>query len=125
MTNFLQVTPFLHVPDIEAAIAFFVDRLGFTTRYREANYAYLDRETVAVRMLELDAGEAPSNRRRFAHYIDVRDVDALSEELKPRLADLPRGDVRGPKDQPYRQRELMIVAPDGDLIVFGQAIRPA
>ena len=76
-------------------------------------------------MLELDRGEAPSNRRRFAHYVDVRDVDALHAELKPKLADLPPEDVHGPVDQHYGQRELMIVAPDGDLIVFGQAIRRA
>ena len=125
MTNFLQVTPFLHVPDIEAAIAFFVDRLGFELKYRISNYAYVHRETVGIRMLELDRGEAPSNRRRFAHYVDVRDVDGLHAELKPKLADLPPKDVHGPVDQEYGQREFMIVAPDGDLIVFGQAISPA
>ena len=125
MTNFLQVTPFLHVPDIEAAIGFFVDRLGFELKYRISNYAYLHRETVGIRMLELDRGEAPSNRRRFAHYVDVRDVDGLYAELRPKLADLPPKDVHGPVDQEYGQRELMIVAPDGDLIVFGQGIRPA
>ena len=123
MTNFLQVTPFLHVPDIEAAIAFFVDRLGFEVQFRLPGYAYVHRETVGVRMLQLERGEAPSNRRRFAHYVDVRDVDGLYEELKPKLSDLPAKDVRGPGDQEYGQRELMIVAPDGDLIVVGQAIR--
>ena len=123
MTNFLQVTPFLHVPDIEAAIAFFVERLGFELKYRISNYAYLHRETVGIRMLELERGEAPSNRRRFAHYVDVRDVDGLFAEMKPKLADLPPKDVHGPVDQEYGQREFMVVAPDGDLIVFGQAIR--
>ena len=123
MTNFLQVTPFLHVPDIEAAIAFFVDRLGFEVQFRLPGYTYVHRETVGVRMLQLECDEAPSNRRRFAHYVDVRDVDALFAEMKPKLVGLPPKDVHGPVDQEYGQREFMVVAPDGDLIVFGQAIR--
>ncbi|RYD81627.1 MAG: VOC family protein, partial [Sphingomonadales bacterium] len=43
-------------------------------------------------------------------------------ELKPRLIGLNDGDVHGPVDQMYGQRELMIVAPDGNLLVFGQDI---
>jgi hypothetical protein len=35
---------------------------------------------------------------------------------------LPHGDVHGPVNKPYGQRELCILAPDGDLVVFGQAI---
>jgi len=43
-------------------------------------------------------------------------------ELGSKLAELPQGDVYGPVDQPYNQRELMVRAPDGNLMVFGQAI---
>lgn len=56
------------------------------------------------------------------YYIDVEDVDGLLAELKPKLDTLPDGHVHGPRDQPYGQRELMIVAPDGNLLVFGQSI---
>ena len=38
---------------------------------------------------------------------------------------LPEGDVHGPADKPYRQRELLVLAPDGNLIAFGQAIAGA
>jgi hypothetical protein len=65
---------------------------------------------------------APPGNRRFAYYIDVRDLDALHAQLKPKLDGLPAADVHGPVDQPYGQRELMILAPDGNLLVFGQAI---
>ena len=54
--------------------------------------------------------------------MDVRDLDVVLEKIGPNLSQLPAGDVRGPVDQPYRQRELMIRAPDGNLVVFGQAI---
>jgi catechol 2,3-dioxygenase-like lactoylglutathione lyase family enzyme len=122
--NFIQVTPFIHVQDLESALAFFNSILGFETLYREANYAYVERESVGFRLLEEKGPDgAPPGNRRFAYYIDVRDVDALYAELKPRLDTLPKGDVHGPVNQHYRQRELMVLAPDGNLVVFGQAIR--
>ncbi|MGH6949898.1 MAG: bleomycin resistance protein [Vitreimonas sp.] len=122
--NFIQVTPFMHVPDIEKALAFFNDVLGFKTLFRESEYAYVHRETAGFRLLQ-NHGEdgAPPGNRRFCYYVDVRDVDALYAELKPKLDQLPPGDVHGPADKPYRQRELLVLAPDGNLIAFGQAIK--
>lgn len=122
MTNFQQVTPFLHVPDLQKALDFFTDVLGFAVLFREANYAYIHRETVGFRLLEAEPGCAPEPHRGFAYYIDVRDVDALYAELKPKLDTLPPEDVHGPADKPYRQRELLVRAPDGNLIAFGMAM---
>ena len=124
MANFLQVTPFMHVENLDKAVAFFTDILGFELGFRAGNYAYLRREAVAFRLLEACGSEgAPPGNRRYAYYIDVRDVDALHAELKPKLDTLPAGDVAGPLDQPYEQRELTVLAPDGNLIAFGQDIR--
>jgi len=123
MSNFIQVTPFMHVEDIERALAFFTGILGFETRFRAANYAYVHRETTGFRILEQTGADgAPPGNRRFAYYIDVRDVDGLYAELKPKLDTLPKGDVYGPVDQSYGQRELLVLAPDGNLLAFGQAI---
>jgi catechol 2,3-dioxygenase-like lactoylglutathione lyase family enzyme len=123
MSNFVQITPFMHVTDIEKALAFFTGILGFETLLRFSNYAYIHRETVGFRLLEQKGADgAPPGNRRFAYYIDVRDVDGLYNELKPKLDTLPRGDVYGPVNQPYGQRELLVLAPDGNLIAFGQAI---
>ena len=122
-TNFVQITPFMHVEDLEKALAFFNDLLGFATLYRESNYAYVEREGAGIRIMEnIGDDGAPPGNRRFAYYVDVRDVDALHAELKPKLDSLPPRDVHGPADKPYSQRELAIVAPDGNLIVFGQPI---
>ena len=124
MANFLQVTPFMHVENLDKAVAFLTDVLGFELGFRADNYAYLRREAVAFRLLESCGSEgAPPGNRRYAYYIDVRDVDALHAELKPKLDTLPAGDVAGPLDQPYEQRELTVLAPDGNLIAFGQDAR--
>jgi catechol 2,3-dioxygenase-like lactoylglutathione lyase family enzyme len=126
MSNFIQITPFMHVQDLEKALIFFIDVLGFETQFRARDYAYVHRETAGMRILEQKGADAaPPGTRRFAYYIDVRDVDQLYAELKPRLDTLPRRDVYGPVNQPYGQRELLVLAPDGNLIAFGQAIETA
>ena len=124
MANFIQVTPFMHVLELDKALRFFVEILGFEVPFRMENYAYLQREGVAFRILEQRGpGGAPPGNRRFAYYIDVRDVDELYSELKPKLDTLPKEDVYGPVNQEYGQRELLVLAPDGNLIAFGKAIR--
>jgi catechol 2,3-dioxygenase-like lactoylglutathione lyase family enzyme len=116
----------MHVTDLEAALSFFTDTLGFQVLFRASNYAYVEREAVGFRLLEQQGPDgAPPGNRRFAYYIDVRDVDALHVELKPKLDRLPKEDVYGPVNQPYGERELLVLAPDGNLIAFGQAIRKA
>ena len=123
MSNILQITPFMHVGDLDKALAFFNDIVGFRTTFRQPGYAYVEREGVGVRIMESHGAEgAPPGNRRFAYYVDVRDVDALYAELKPKLDSLPPGDVHGPADKPYHQRELLVLAPDGNLLAFGQAI---
>jgi catechol 2,3-dioxygenase-like lactoylglutathione lyase family enzyme len=123
MSNFIQLTGFLYVDNLERALTFFNDILGFETQFRRADYAYVHRETAGFRIWEqTGADAAPPGTRRFAYYIDVRDVDGLYAELKPRLDTLPKGDVHGPMDKSYGQRELLVLAPDGNLIAFGQAI---
>ncbi len=120
--NFIRITPFIHVPDIEAALSFF-NALGFATYFCAGTYAYVQRECAGVRLLQNEGDDgAPPGNRRFAYYIDVEDIEALYQELKPKLDAMPKGDVHGPADKPYNQRELCVLAPDGNLLVFGQTI---
>jgi len=125
VSNFIQITPFMQVDDLDRALVFFNDILGFQTLLRVSNYAYVHRETAGFRILEQRGVDgAPPGNRRFAYYVDVRDVDQLYAELKPKLDTLPKGDVYGPVDQSYGQRELLVLAPDGNLLAFGQQLNP-
>lgn len=122
MSNLIQTTPFMHVPlsEFEAAVQFFRD-LGFASHIHRCDYAYLQRDGCGIRIWgREDEANAPRGQRNFRYYFDVRDVDALYAELKPKLAALPEDHVHGPADKTYQQRELLIVAPDGDLVCFGQ-----
>ncbi len=118
--NLIQVTPFMSVPDLDRAVGFFEDTLGFATTFRVPGYAFVGRGPVGFRLME-DRHAAPGTRR-FAYYIDVVDVDELYAELKPQLDTLPPADVHGPASKPYGQRELIVLAPDGNLLVFGHTI---
>jgi catechol 2,3-dioxygenase-like lactoylglutathione lyase family enzyme len=123
MSNFIRITPFMSVDNLDRAVHFFTDILGFTTYINAGGYAYLQRETAGFRILEQRGEEAASpGTRRYAYYIDVKDVDQLYAELKPKLDTLPNGDVRGPIDREYGQRELLVLAPDGNLLAFGHSI---
>jgi catechol 2,3-dioxygenase-like lactoylglutathione lyase family enzyme len=117
--NFYQITPFIHVPNLDAAVTFFED-LGFKASFRQSNYAYVQRERVAVRLLE---NKIAADNRGYAYYVDVRDVDALYAEFAPVLAAKPHYLGFGLENQDYGQREFGLKAPDGNLLVFGQGIK--
>lgn len=121
--NIIQVTPFMLVPDLEEALAFMTETLGFSLIIRQPDYAYVSRDDAGLRILEAGPGNPfQPGTRRFAYYFDCRDVDALYAELKPKLDALPAGDVHGPADKPYGQRELLVLGPDGNLVAFGQEL---
>ncbi len=99
MSNFVQTTGFMHVPlaKFEEAVTFFRDLLGFTEFIHAGNYAYLEREGCGIRIWGRESeADAPKGKRNFRYYYDVRNVDALYAELKPKLDKLPHGDVHGP-----------------------------
>ena len=124
MTQLIQITPVMHVPDLDKALVFFCDVLGFRVGVRMGDYAYIEREAIGIRLMQNQGDDgAPPGNRRFAYYIDVRNVDGLYAELKPKLDTLPPGDVHGPANKSYGQRELLVLAPDGNLLAFGQAIK--
>ena len=125
MANIIQTTPFMHVPlaEFESAVTFFRVLLGFKEHVHSNDYAYLERDGCGIRIWgRKDPADAPRGCRNFRYYYDVRDVDALYAELKPKLDKLPKHDVHGPADKDYGQRELLILAPDGDLVCFGQRL---
>jgi len=122
MANFRQATPCLNVPNFDETVAFFTDVLGFEAEtFGFSGYAYLDREGVGIRVAHKDA-PIPEGEGWCGVYIDVWDVDALYAELEDKLAHLPPGDVEGPVDRFYGQRELLIRAPFGKMITFGHDI---
>jgi catechol 2,3-dioxygenase-like lactoylglutathione lyase family enzyme len=122
MPNFIRITPCMHVEDVPAAVPFFTDLLGFKAPVNTPIYAYVQRGNAAIRImrgLRSPGEEIPPGNGRFLYYIDVEDIAAVHAELQSKL-DAAGVHTRGPVDQPYGQREFMVTAPDGNLIVYGQ-----
>lgn len=119
--NFVQVTPFLGAKNLDVTIAFYRDLLGFGLFVSGGGYAYLERERVGLRLLDIEEGQAIPER--VVHiYIDVRDADTLFAQMSEAIETLPPERFGAPKDQPYGQREFWVRDPNGHLITFGQGI---
>lgn len=118
-----RITPFVPCTKLDTQIAFYRDVLGFTLGFHADNYAFLSRDDVAVRLVEVDSDinlHAPERQQSF--YIDVQEIDALYAEMVPQLSKLPSGRVRAPFDQDYGQREFHVIDEDCTLIFFGEAV---
>ena len=124
MTKVHQITPFLHVPDLEAALSFFCGSLRFELRHRESDYAYVEFAGHGLRMLEEPRRDlTPDGKARVSVYMDVSDVDELFARLRPALEALPPGTVEPVMDKSWKQREFQVRMPDGDWLTFGQPVR--
>lgn len=123
MPHLKQITPMVPVTSLAKSCGFFENVLGFQTTFHADNYAFLRRDSVAIRLLEVDAGiDLHQPERQQSCYIDVVGIDALYAELEPKLSKLPKGRVRAPFDQDYGQREFHVIDEDALLIFFGEAI---
>lgn len=123
MTTIHQITPFIHVPDMNAALGFFCDSLGFETKFRVSNYAYVELGGCGLRLLEeAQGGPTPDGKARVGVYVDVSNIDELHERLRVKLDALPPQDVEPLLNKPWNQREFQVRMPDGDWLTFGQPV---
>lgn len=123
MTRINQITPFLHVPDLRAALSFFCETLPFELKFRQSDYAYIELDGCGLRMLEEPTRRLTADgKARVSVYIDVPDVDALHERLREALGKLPKDRVEPPMDKSWKMREFQVRLPDGDWLTFGHPI---
>lgn len=116
-----QITPFVPCTKLASQIEFYRDTLGFTLGFEADNYAFLRRDGVAVRLVEVCADiDLKDPAREGSFYIDVQGIDALYAGLKPMLDRLPAGRVRAPFNQDYGQREFHVADEDCTLVFFGE-----
>jgi catechol 2,3-dioxygenase-like lactoylglutathione lyase family enzyme len=119
-----QITPFIPCTSLSAQIEFFVSVLGFEVGSSEERFAFLSRDDVAVRLVQVDdTVDLTQPERQISFYIDVDDIDALYATMKSKLDNLSSGRVRPPFNQDYDQREFHVADEDCTLIFFGQPLR--
>ena len=118
-----QITPFVPCTSLTRQIAFYRDVLGFTLGFQADNYAFLKRDAVAIRLVEVsDHVDLSAPEREGSFYIDVDGLDAVYADMQPALAQLDPSRVRAPFDQPYGQREFHVADEDCTLVFFGESL---
>jgi HAD superfamily hydrolase (TIGR01509 family) len=114
--KFQTITPRLPVSDVEEALAFYLERLGFTLGWKWGNpltHANACRDCIAVDLIASPTGRVGTAMA----YVQIRGVDAYFAELKGRnvaLSDLG--------DRPYGMRDFEVVDPFGNRLAFGEPL---
>lgn len=117
-----QITPFVPCTSLTAQIGFYRDVLGFNVGFQSEEYAFVHRDDVAVRLVQVaDAVDLSHPERQTSFYVDVQGIDDLYAALKPKLDTLGTGRVRAPFNQDYGQREFHVKDEDCTLVFFGEA----
>lgn len=118
--EFVGVAPVLPVDDLEAAISFYRDRLGFEDTYTWGDppyYAIVGRDTgVRIHLSEREDTRSPIVPQSV--YIFVRDVDAVYQEYRDRGLEI----FSAPDDQDYGMREFEVRDNSGHFLTFGEGI---
>jgi uncharacterized glyoxalase superfamily protein PhnB len=119
-TELKRVIPILDVRDVNAALRYYVEHLGFQVDFRYEgdpnNYAGVSRGNVWLHMQWQDESEFTKGRAgNLRIRIAVDDPEALFEEFKARGAFDNTVQVR---DTDWRTREFGFRDPDGNSLAF-------
>jgi len=117
---FKEIHPILGVRDLERALRYYVERLGFTLAFRDrsdpTNYAGVRRDRVEVHFQWQGEHEMSTTRLRF--FVD--DPDALFEEYRDQQVFHDRTQLA---DTPWGTREFAFYDLDGNGLTFYRDFR--
>ena len=116
------VTSFVLCADLVRSLDFYTRILGFTCTFETQGCAFVQRDVGVLRLLEV--GYAINLKReqyQQSCLFDVADIDALWEQLEPRLRYLAEGRVRPPFEGAFGQREFHVGDPDALEMRFAQS----
>ena len=122
MAKVTQITPFVLTRNLEVALTFYTETLGFDCTYRAEDYAFLRSSAGNLRVIEVDE-DCEIGQQMI--YLDCDDLDTVYAQMAPQLDLLPADRVRAPFDQPYGMREFHVKDPDNCLLLFGSDIPPS
>ena len=120
--SILSAEPQLFIADMEAAISFYVRRLGFELAFSHGDppfYAQVARvgARLNLRLVHgrvLDGGVRASEPDTLSATITTDDAESLFQEFQ--AADVPFHQTL--RTEPWRARTFIVQDPDGNLILF-------
>ena len=115
------IAPQLLVEDLERAIAYYRDGLGFTLDFiYESFYASVSRDGCAIHLKHGPVPAAEQARRKeqehLAAYVAVSDIRDLFVEMQRRGADV----IKPLEERPWNCLEFYVQDPDGYVLCFSE-----
>jgi catechol 2,3-dioxygenase-like lactoylglutathione lyase family enzyme len=114
--RFDAVTPRLPVEDVEQALVFYIEKLGFDLGWKwgePVTHANVCRNSVSFDLILVP----PTRQGTAMAYVQVSGVDAYHAELTEKSVKVSAVD-----DRPYGMRDFEVVDPCGNRIAFGQPL---
>ncbi|SDU15107.1 Uncharacterized conserved protein PhnB, glyoxalase superfamily [Verrucomicrobium sp. GAS474] len=109
-----SVAPVMQVNDLDAALRYYVDVLGFTEDFRFGEYAGVRHGEAALHLCAHHVGNRPVGGGSAFIFCD--EVDDYCAEIRKKGA---RIDME-PGDRPYKMRDFGVLDPDGNRLCFGR-----
>lgn len=115
---FHSVMPSLPVADMERAVAFYLDSLGFSLSFRNgSNFVLVARDGVQLGLIAVNVSGVPAGHGRCYCRLSSG-IDALYSDYRSRDVSI----LHELRNESYGMREFMIADPDRNEINFGQPI---
>lgn len=105
------------VTNVDAALKYYTDVLGFSEDFRFGDYAGIKLGSVLVHLSGHSVHQRPIGGGTV--YVFCDEVDSYYTEIKTKGARI----VTEPKDYDYGMRDFVIQDPDGNHISFGCALK--
>jgi catechol 2,3-dioxygenase-like lactoylglutathione lyase family enzyme len=103
----------LQVKDLETALAFYRDVLGFTEDFRYDEYAGIHRDELCLHLCAHTFWKRPTGGGAVSIFCD--EVDQYCADIQSRGATI-HGE---PADREYGMRDFVVSDPDGNVLTFG------
>ena len=103
----------LQVTDVESALRFYRDVLGFEKDFVFGNYAGVHMGECCLHLCAHNTWARPSGGGAVSVFCD--EVDAYCAAVKERGAEI----ALEPTDEPYGMRDFAVRDPDGNVLTFG------
>jgi len=120
MAEIVCVVPRIPARDVQAAVDWYVEKLGFERRfvYPDDNpqYAGIARNGAEIHLFKMDIDPAKSD---FMIYLRVQGIKELYEEIAPRGVIHPNGPIQL---RPWGQIEFAVIDLDGTCLTFGEPV---
>lgn len=113
----------LAVNDLEKTESYFLDKLGFSVRFRVDGWSFLSLGSFHI-MLGHCPEELPARDTRdhsYFAYVNCEGIDEIYRDYQQRGADI----FQAISNKPWGLREFGVATPEGHRIMFGEDIEPS